>query len=47
MERAGWIVRIVRGPVNAALGILVMLALAIEDLFRDRGPQYALSLIHI
>ena len=44
VERDGWIVRIVRGPVNAALGVLVMLALAIEDLFRDRGPQYAAAI---
>ncbi len=33
-----------RGPVDAMLGVLVSLALAVEDLFRDRGPQYAAAI---
>jgi len=44
VEREGWIARVVRGPVDAALGVVVSLALAIEDLFRDRGPQYAAAI---
>lgn len=44
VERDGRIPRLVRRPVDAALGVLVSLALALEDLIRDRGPQYAAAI---
>ena len=36
--------RLVRGPVDAALGVARGLARALDDLFRDRCPQYAAAI---
>ena len=44
VERTGRFARLLRRPVDMALGIVVSLALAIEDFFRDRGPQYAAAI---
>jgi membrane protein len=44
VERSGRISRLLRRPVDVVGGVVVGLALAIEDLFRDRGPQYAAAI---
>lgn len=44
VERNRRLARLLRGPIDFALGIVVALALAIEDLFRDRGPQNAAAI---
>jgi len=44
VERSGWISRLLRRPVDAVGGAVVALALALEDFFRDRGPQYAAAI---
>ena len=44
VEPRGRIARLVRRPVDAAVGVLVALALAVEGLFRDRAPQYAAAI---
>jgi membrane protein len=44
VERPGRISRALRRPVDAVGRIAVALALALEDLFRDRGPQYAAAI---
>ena len=44
VERNGRISRVLRRPVDAVGGIVVALALALEDLIRDRGPQYAAAI---
>ena len=44
VERNGRFARLLRGPVDVMLGIVVALALALEDFFRDRGPQYAAAI---
>jgi membrane protein len=36
--------RLLHGPVDALGGVAVTLALALEGLFRDRGPQYAAAI---
>jgi membrane protein len=38
------VVRILRGPFDMAIGIVRALARAVEDLFRDRCPQYAAAI---
>jgi membrane protein len=44
VERSGRISRLLRRPVDAVGGVAVALALALEDFFRDRGPQYAAAI---
>jgi membrane protein len=44
VERNGRISRVLRRPIDAVVGVVVALALALEDLFRDRGPQYAAAI---
>ena len=44
VERTGRLARLLRRPLDVALGVVVSLALAIEDFFRDRGPQYAAAI---
>lgn len=44
MERSGRISRLLHGPMDAFVGVLVSLARALEDLFRDRCPQYAAAI---
>jgi membrane protein len=44
VERSGRLSRLLRRPVDVVGGVVVGLALAIEDLFRDRGPQYAAAI---
>ncbi|MBA3375562.1 MAG: YihY/virulence factor BrkB family protein [Actinobacteria bacterium] len=44
VEPRGRIARLLHGPVDAAVGVLLALALAIEGLFRDRAPQYAAAI---
>ena len=40
----GRVARLLRGPVDAGLGVANALPRAVEDLFRDRLPQYAASI---
>ena len=42
--RNGRAARVLRGPIDVALGVANALPRAIEDLFRDRLPQYAASI---
>jgi membrane protein len=42
--RNGRASRLLRGPLDAALGVARALPRAVEDLFRDRLPQYAASI---
>jgi membrane protein len=44
VERSGRAARLLRGPIDVALGVANALPRAIEDLFRDRLPQYAASI---
>jgi membrane protein len=44
LERNGRIARLLRAPLDVALGVANALPRAIEDLFRDRLPQYAASI---
>jgi membrane protein len=44
VERHGRATRLLRGPLDLALGVAGALPRAIEDLFRDRLPQYAASI---
>jgi membrane protein len=44
VERKGRGGRLVRGPLDLGLGVAGALPRAIEDLFRDRLPQYAASI---
>jgi membrane protein len=43
-EPNGRVARILRGPLDVVLGVVAALPRAIEDLFRDRLPQYAASI---
>jgi membrane protein len=43
-ERAGWLARLVRWPLGVAAGTARALPRAVEDLFRDRCPQYAAAI---
>jgi membrane protein len=43
-QPSGRVARLVRGPIDIASGIANALPRAIEDLFRDRLPQYAASI---
>jgi membrane protein len=42
--RNGRAARLLRGPIDVALGVANALPRAVEDLFRDRLPQYAASI---
>jgi membrane protein len=42
----GRLVRLVRGPLDVARGVANALPRAVEDLFRDRCPQYAASIAY-
>jgi membrane protein len=44
MERNGRTARLLRGPLDVATGVANALPRAVEDLFRDRLPQYAASI---
>jgi membrane protein len=44
VERNGRIARLARGPLDVVHGIAIALPRAVEDLFRDRLPQYAASI---
>ena len=44
MEPNSRLTRLLRGPIDVAAGIASALPRAIEDLFRDRLPQYAASI---
>jgi membrane protein len=45
-QSAGWIARLVRWPVDVASGVLRAFPRAVEDLFRDRCPQYAAAIAY-
>jgi len=40
----GRVARVLRGPVDVALGVARVFPRAVEDLFRDRCPQYAAAI---
>jgi membrane protein len=42
--RDGRLARLLRGPIDVAAGVASALPRAVEDLFRDRLPQYAASI---
>src|SRR5918999_168006 len=44
VQGGGRLARLVRGPFDVALGLAHALPRAVEDLFRDRLPQYAASI---
>jgi len=44
LGRNGRAARLLRGPIDVALGVANALPRAVEDLFRDRLPQYAASI---
>jgi membrane protein len=44
VEGGGRLARLLRGPFDVALGLAHALPRAVEDLFRDRLPQYAASI---
>ena len=44
VEHSGRIARLLRRPVDAVGGVAIAIALALEDFFRDRGPQYAAAI---
>jgi membrane protein len=44
VERNGRAARLLRGPIDIASGVANALPRAVEDLFRDRLPQYAASI---
>jgi membrane protein len=44
VQDGGKVARVLRGPLDVAAGVLNALPRAIEDLFRDRLPQYAASI---
>jgi membrane protein len=46
MDAAGRLSRLVRGPQEIAGGVVNALPRAVEDLFRDRCPQYAASIAY-
>jgi membrane protein len=39
-----WLTRVLRGPIDVGLGFVRALPRAVEDMFRDRCPQYAAAI---
>ena len=44
VQGGGKLARLLRGPIDVAAGVATALPRAVEDLFRDRLPQYAASI---